>query len=101
MALVRGKAATAYKNVNGKAGCNISNVFFSDACQQRHRQDIRDAPAARWPNPRHPAGDTHRSSRRAGHRVRLPSPDLRSQSLPYRGETVNVIYRAHTQYKCP
>lgn len=62
---------------------NHFGVFFSDACRQCCGQDLGLTPSAHRPDPRHPPGHAHRSRRRPGHRVRLPPPDLRSQSLPH------------------
>lgn len=61
-------------------------LFFSDACRQRCRQGARFSPSPHWSDTRHPPGDAHRRCWCAGHCVRLPSPNLCCQPLPYWGE---------------
>lgn len=66
--------------------CVCVSVFSSDACKQRCGQGVGYTPSAHRSDPWHPPGDAHHRRRRAGHRLRLPPPDLCSQPLPHRGE---------------
>lgn len=67
-------------------------VFFSDACRQRCRPGARFSPSPHRFDTRHPPGDAHRRCWCAGHRVRLPSPNLCCQPLPHWGEWRHYPY---------
>lgn len=97
---ISGAAAYSFKcaGIGSTAGVFVCVcVFSSDAREQRCGQDAGYTPSAHRSDPWHPPGDAHHRRRRAGHRLRLPPPDLCAQPLPHRGEITTSANQTDAQ----